>query len=571
MSIRSKFGNSLSLSSSFRSPDTTSSDLLKYSPDDIAAQLTILDAQTFKCVTREELACFGWNTPRKLHLTPNVVAFTRQFNKISFWVIEEVLFADTDGPKSRGEVIAFLIKIAKRLLDLNNIHSCYAIVSALNSASIYRLNKSWHFVGKKDKATFDKLTFLFTDENNFEALRQHLYALKCDCIPYLGLYLRDLVYTDVAHPVSPGLHNSQRDIKLNKILDTVIYFRDSANYDSLSHNPHVASFLNSINYIEELQKFLEEDNFKLSQKLEPPEVKPPLERFNSQSVFYVPDSRRRQSNSDSGIYNTLPSRPAHVKCCGDDKKHNDVCGNSRTLSVPGSYATIARVEKKPFVPCHRKTKSLGTNSILDGETSETSDDILSQLKGRYLIDDSVIEDENEVDISQLKISFKRGSVNFGFRSTDDEGYTDDSDDCEVIKPLAEKAFEEDSYGECLPPIAYEGYVKRKTILKDGKKPAMSAWVRYWLVLRGSSLLYYPSRSFRGCCRSDFKTSPSKCVTLKGGWIAIKLEDDPQSMDCFTLSDPEGKTVYKFKTNTHLEAMSWCREITDAYNGCLINL
>src|SRR6266496_566878 len=57
---------------------------------------------------------------------------------------------------------------------------------------------------------------------------------------------------------------------------------------------------------------------------------------------------------------------------------------------------------------------------------------------------------------------------------------------------------------------------------------------------------------------QFRTSPSKWISLKG-WIAVKLEDVTQ-MDIFTLSDPSGRNVYKFKCETTKEAFEWCKHI-----------
>lgn len=47
--------------------------------------------------------------------------------------------------------------------------------------------------------------------------------------------------------------------------------------------------------------------------------------------------------------------------------------------------------------------------------------------------------------------------------------------------------------ECL----YEGFVRRKTVLKDGKKVSLASWQRYWLVLNGQQLDFYVAKSYKG--------------------------------------------------------------------------
>lgn len=44
---------------------------------------------------------------------------------------------------------------------------------------------------------------------------------------------------------------------------------------------------------------------------------------------------------------------------------------------------------------------------------------------------------------------------------------------------------------------FQGFVRRKTILKDGRKISLSSWQRYWLELSADVLVFYASKSFKG--------------------------------------------------------------------------
>nr|XP_032643967.1 ras-specific guanine nucleotide-releasing factor RalGPS1-like [Chelonoidis abingdonii] len=168
-----------------KSYDAVVFDVLKVTPEEFASQITLMDMPVFKAIQPEELASCGWNKKEKHILAANIVAFTRRFNQVSFWVVREILTAQT--LKIRAEILSHFVKIAKKLLELNNLHSLMAVVSALQSAPIFRLTKTWALLNRKDKTTFEKLDYLMSKEDNYKRTREYIRSLKMvPTIPYLG-------------------------------------------------------------------------------------------------------------------------------------------------------------------------------------------------------------------------------------------------------------------------------------------------------------------------------------------------------------------------------------------------
>lgn len=69
--------------------------------------------------------------------------------------------------------------------------------------------------------------------------------------------MTDLVYIDIAHPAG----SPHRVAKMAVVLKALEKYQSSEYYD-IPPMLHVANYLNSVRYIEELQKFLEDDQYK---------------------------------------------------------------------------------------------------------------------------------------------------------------------------------------------------------------------------------------------------------------------------------------------------------------------
>lgn len=253
------------------------SSIFEVSADSLASQVTITDLQIFKSIRRNELVNLGAacgltqsnkrNNLAKRLLVPNVMAMNRQFNQTSYWVVREILRHNSS--RLRAQWICLFIETAKKLHELNNLHSAYAFVSAMLSTSIYRLNKTWHQVRKrhlKVKLQFDELCAFYSDESNYCQLRKHLLACPLPCIPYLGIYSRDIIYLNEAYPEA----SEQRINAVGRIIDALERFQQST-YDHLNSSQELEQCFKSSRYIDDMQKFVEDESYRRSLKLEPSE------------------------------------------------------------------------------------------------------------------------------------------------------------------------------------------------------------------------------------------------------------------------------------------------------------
>ncbi|XP_075038336.1 ras-specific guanine nucleotide-releasing factor RalGPS2 isoform X8 [Mixophyes fleayi] len=506
-----------------KSFDAVVFDVLMVTPEEYAGQITLMDMPVFKAIQPEELSSCGWNKKEKYSSAPNAVAFTRRFNQVSFWVVREILHAQT--LKIRAEVLSHYIKTAKKLYELNNLHALMAVVSGLQSAPIFRLTKTWALLSRKDKTTFEKLEYVVSKEDNYIRLREYINSLKMTpCIPYLGIYLSDLTYIDSAYPSTGSiLENEQRSNLMNNILRIISDLQQSCEYE-IHLLPHVQKYLNSVRYIEELQKFVEDDNYKLSLKIEPgtstPRTAASREDLVGPEVGASPQSSRKSIPVEGVLLPPTPPSPRNL--------------------IPHG---------------HRKCHSLGYNFIHKMNTAEFKSATFPNAGPRHLLDDSVMEphtpSRGQAESSTLSSGISIGS----------------SDGSELSEDMSWPAFESSAESTELAVYSFSGAVtiqgvlRRKTLLKEGKKPTVASWTKYWAVLCGAQLIYYAAKSLKATERKHFKSTSTKNVSVVG-WM-VMMADDPEHPDLFLLTDSEKGNSYKFQAGNRVNAMLWFKHLSAA--------
>ncbi|KAF6726423.1 Ral guanine nucleotide dissociation stimulator-like 1 [Oryzias melastigma] len=275
-------------------------DFLSFDADLVAEQLTYMDAVLFKKVVPHH--CLGsiWSQRDKKdnkHSAPTIRATITQFNAVAACVVSTVLKHRQLRPHVRARLIQRWIDVAQECRIRKNFSSLRAIVSALQSNPLYRLKRVWACVHRDSMQTFEELSDIFSDHNNYLTSRELLmregtskFASLESCakehqkrthkrlqlqkemgamqgtIPYLGTFLTDLTMLDTALPdlVEGGLINFEKRRREFEVIAQIKLLQSACNSYCLSGD---AAFLR---WFRSQPQLSEEESYALSCEVEGP-------------------------------------------------------------------------------------------------------------------------------------------------------------------------------------------------------------------------------------------------------------------------------------------------------------
>ncbi|XP_075841750.1 rap guanine nucleotide exchange factor 1 isoform X13 [Microtus pennsylvanicus] len=221
---------------------------------EIAEQLTLLDAELFYKIEIPEVLL--WAKEQNEEKSPNLTQFTEHFNNMSYWVRSIIMLQEK--AQDRERLLLKFIKIMKHLRKLNNFNSYLAILSALDSAPIRRLE--WQRQTSEGLAEY---CTLIDSSSSFRAYRAALSEVEPPCIPYLGLILQDLTFVHLGNPdyIDGKVNFSKRWQQFN-ILDSMRCFQQ-VHYE-IRRNDDIITFFNDFS-----DHLAEEALWELSLKIKP--------------------------------------------------------------------------------------------------------------------------------------------------------------------------------------------------------------------------------------------------------------------------------------------------------------
>ncbi len=197
-------------------------DIFSWDPVEIARQITIITQYLYRNIGCHEFLLAGWTKKDKMEKSPNISKIIDRFNKISKWIMEEIL--SYDSSKDRAKVIEVFLCVAEELKNLHNLNDCFAVITTFNHLCIKRLKKTWGKVTQNAKNRQSELSNLCSILKNFEKIKNEFLQYKNNvnninelqegCIPYLAPYLKDLAFLEEGHKY----FNDKKLINIHKIL-----------------------------------------------------------------------------------------------------------------------------------------------------------------------------------------------------------------------------------------------------------------------------------------------------------------------------------------------------------------
>ncbi|XP_014251044.1 rap guanine nucleotide exchange factor 1 isoform X3 [Cimex lectularius] len=234
---------------------TRQSTLVDFKSDHVAEQMTLLDSELFMKIEIPEVLI--WAQEQNEERSPNLTRFTEHFNKMSYWARSRIL--EQNEAKDREKYVVKFIKIMKHLRKINNFNSYLALLSALDSAPIRRLEWQKHITeGLKEYCA------LIDSSSSFRAYRQALAETQPPCIPYIGLVLQDLTFVHIGNSdyLSDGVINFSKRWQQFNIVENMKRFKKGT-YTFKKNERIIAFFSNFDDFL------CEEAMWQISESIKP--------------------------------------------------------------------------------------------------------------------------------------------------------------------------------------------------------------------------------------------------------------------------------------------------------------
>ena len=238
--------------------------------EDIGDKLTQITKSLLNKIYPKEIYRGVFLKKDKEKTSPNVVKCINNFNKLTSFIIEDILSYNTAN--IRAKVYDKWVQIADYCKTIKNYNDCIAIYSALNNYIITGLKLTFKEIKSKTKTIFEQISNFCSCEANYKKIRDDMILCEKNgmiFIPYLGMLLRDINFYEESSKYinETGCINIEKIENINAIMEK--YFR----YKILEKKQSNFKKIKILDFFENLEDIQEEDLELLAAQIEPKNIR----------------------------------------------------------------------------------------------------------------------------------------------------------------------------------------------------------------------------------------------------------------------------------------------------------
>ena len=239
-----------------------------WSPEDIGNKLAQVTESLLNKIKPRELYKGIYLKKDKEKTSPNIVKCINSFNKLTSFIIEDILSYST--PKLRARSYERWVQICDYCKSNKNYNDCIAIFSALNNYIITGLNLTMKEIKYKTKGIFEQIKIFCSVEGNYKNIRNDMNLCEQraeNFIPYLGMLLRDINFLEESNKYinERGCVNMDKIEKINSLLEKYFKYKKDEK-KKLDDNKKV---IKELSFFQDLEILSEEQLENIASNVEP--------------------------------------------------------------------------------------------------------------------------------------------------------------------------------------------------------------------------------------------------------------------------------------------------------------